>query len=214
MASVFSLKTVLNELSCWCLYRLGCCARDWTTRATSATGATAAGRRSAAAITMNCGVSIPPPLQHSTRSPFSLFSTARTHTLCMLVLNRSIVSSVKNNLSNWLLIFAVGPEGSSHVCSQWKQAPAVQKQLHDTNWVRQLSVVCFQTHKPEWHVGSVTAASHCWMQAEVYDLKAILDNSNNNLLLFYCQQSLTLSLFGASTHHWQSAPCQCCCCCW
>lgn len=92
-------QTVFNQLSRWCLYRLGWCARDWTTRATSATGATAVGRRSAAAITMNCGVSILPPLQHSSSSSFSLFSRSgliavqlyctHTHTLC--ILNYSII---------------------------------------------------------------------------------------------------------------------------
>lgn len=69
-------------LSCWCLYRLGWCARDWTTRATSATGATAAGRRSAAAITMNCGVSIPPCLSNTLHAAPFLLSRLHTRTPC------------------------------------------------------------------------------------------------------------------------------------
>lgn len=90
--------------------------------------------------------------------------------------NYSIILSIQSDPFNWLLMFAVGPAGSLHVCSQWRQAvaSAVQQQFHDTNWVCQFRAVCFQTHKPEWHAGSVAAG-----QAAVHKLLAIHDDDGN-----------------------------------
>lgn len=77
-----------------CVHRASWCARAWTTRATCVTGATAAGKPSAAATIMNCGVSSP----HHHDGSVSVSGQQTWNSPCVEDLIRSLSTSMSSLL--------------------------------------------------------------------------------------------------------------------